>query len=41
VSYGIQDFDEKVQQATQRIQPYEKVKQATDNARKTGYKSVN
>lgn len=41
VSYGIQDFDEKVQQAIHRIQPFEKVKLATDNARKLGYTSVN
>lgn len=41
VSYGIQDFDEKVQQAIHRIQPFEKVKLATDNARNLGYSSVN
>ncbi|MBC6368963.1 oxygen-independent coproporphyrinogen III oxidase [Algoriphagus sp. AK58] len=41
LSYGIQDFDEKVQQAIHRIQPFEKVKLATDNARKLGYTSVN
>jgi oxygen-independent coproporphyrinogen III oxidase len=41
VSYGIQDFDSKVQLAIHRIQPFEKVKLATDNARKLGYNSVN
>src|SRR5690606_10292513 len=41
VSYGIQDFDENVQQAIHRIQPFEKVKEATENARKLGYSSVN
>lgn len=41
VSYGIQDFDEKVQQTIHRIQPFEKVKEATENARNLGYKSVN
>lgn len=41
VSYGIQDFDEKVQKAIHRIQPFEKVKEATENARKLGYTSVN
>lgn len=41
VSYGIQDFDLTVQRAIHRIQPFEKVKEATDNARKLGYSSVN
>lgn len=41
VSYGIQDFDLKVQEAIHRIQPFEKVKEATENARKLGYTSVN
>ncbi len=41
VSYGIQDFDLEVQKAIHRFQPFEKVKEATDNARKLGYTSVN
>jgi len=41
VSYGIQDFDLQVQRAIHRIQPVEKVKEATENARKHGYTSVN
>ncbi|MCS5488794.1 oxygen-independent coproporphyrinogen III oxidase [Algoriphagus limi] len=41
VSYGIQDFDETVQKAIHRIQPFEKVKQATEEARQLGYSSVN
>lgn len=41
VSYGIQDFDEKVQKAIHRIQPFEKVREATHNARNIGYDSVN
>ncbi|TFV97084.1 oxygen-independent coproporphyrinogen III oxidase [Algoriphagus kandeliae] len=41
VSYGIQDFDEKVQNAIHRIQPFEKVKQATEQARQLGYTSIN
>lgn len=41
VSYGIQDFDLKVQKAIHRIQPFEKVKEATENARLLGYTSVN
>ncbi|MBN7812356.1 oxygen-independent coproporphyrinogen III oxidase [Algoriphagus sp. H41] len=41
VSYGIQDFDQTVQRAIHRIQPFEKVKAATENARMAGYRSVN
>lgn len=41
VSYGIQDFDLTVQQAIHRIQPFERVKEATENARTLGYTSVN
>ncbi|GAA0878335.1 oxygen-independent coproporphyrinogen III oxidase [Algoriphagus jejuensis] len=41
VSYGIQDFDSKVQTAIHRIQPFEKVKEATENARTIGYSSIN
>ncbi|WP_296699134.1 oxygen-independent coproporphyrinogen III oxidase [Algoriphagus sp.] len=41
VSFGIQDFDLKVQQAIHRIQPLERVIEATDNARNSGYKSIN
>ena len=41
VSYGIQDFDLTVQQAIHRIQPFERVKEATKNARTLGYTSVN
>lgn len=41
VSYGIQDFDLAVQKAIHRIQPFEKVKEATENARKLGYSSIN
>ncbi|WP_111672477.1 oxygen-independent coproporphyrinogen III oxidase [Algoriphagus litoralis] len=41
VSYGIQDFDLTVQRSIHRLQPFEKVKEATENARKLGYKSVN
>jgi oxygen-independent coproporphyrinogen-3 oxidase len=41
VSFGIQDFDEKVQQAVHRIQPYEVTKGAMDLARKYGMVSVN
>ncbi|ELR72000.1 Coproporphyrinogen III oxidase, oxygen-independent [Fulvivirga imtechensis AK7] len=41
VSFGIQDLDLKVQQAINRIQPYENVKTATEAARRVGYTSVN
>lgn len=41
VSYGIQDFDLTVQKTIHRIQPFEKVKEATENARKLGYRSIN
>ena len=41
VSYGIQDFDPKVQKAIHRIQPLEKVREATENARNVGYTSIN
>ncbi|MGO1750881.1 MAG: oxygen-independent coproporphyrinogen III oxidase [Psychroflexus sp.] len=40
VSYGIQDYNPKVQIAIHRIQSFENVKKATENARKLGYKSV-
>jgi len=41
VSFGIQDFDEKVQIAVHRIQPYEITKKAMELARKYGMHSVN
>lgn len=41
VSYGIQDFDSKVQRAIHRFQPYEKVKQVTEVSREFGYNSIN
>ncbi|KAA3437132.1 oxygen-independent coproporphyrinogen III oxidase [Rufibacter hautae] len=41
VSYGIQDFDPLVQLTINRIQPFEKVQRATEEARSIGYESVN
>lgn len=41
VSLGIQDFDIKVQRIINRIQSFEAVKIATENARKIGYTSIN
>lgn len=41
VSLGIQDFDIKVQTAINRIQPFDKVKQVTEEIRKLQYSSLN
>ncbi|MEJ2005625.1 MAG: radical SAM protein, partial [Cyclobacteriaceae bacterium] len=41
VSYGIQDLNEVVQKAINRIQPYENVERVTRWARDIGYESVN
>lgn len=41
VSFGIQDFDEKVQVAVHRVQPYDITKAAMDLARKYNMVSVN
>ena len=40
VSYGVQDYDLKVQKAINRIQPFENVKKATEEARQIGYTSI-
>ncbi len=40
VSYGVQDYNERVQRTINRIQPFEKVKEATERAREIGYTSV-
>lgn len=40
VSYGVQDYNETVQKAIHRIQPFENVKRATELARDIGYTSV-
>ncbi|WP_127844859.1 oxygen-independent coproporphyrinogen III oxidase [Psychroflexus aestuariivivens] len=40
VSYGIQDYNPEVQKAIHRIQSFENVQKATENARKIGYTSV-
>lgn len=40
VSYGVQDYNETVQKAIRRVQPFENVKRATDMAREIGYTSV-
>jgi len=39
-SFGVQDYNEKVQKTINRIQPFEKVEAATNESRKIGYTSV-
>lgn len=41
VSLGVQDFDEKVQSAVNRVQPAELVQQTYDWARELGFRSIN
>jgi oxygen-independent coproporphyrinogen-3 oxidase len=41
ISYGVQDNDPDVQRVINRIQPLENVQEATANARKAGFNSVN
>ncbi len=41
ISFGVQDFDPKVQEAVHRIQSYEVTKKAIDITRDAGIKSVN
>lgn len=40
VSFGVQDYDPKVQLAIHRIQPFENVKKVTELARAIGYTSI-
>ncbi|AYM99326.1 oxygen-independent coproporphyrinogen III oxidase [Chryseobacterium sp. 3008163] len=39
-SFGVQDYDLKVQKAINRIQPFEKVKEVTEIAREIGYTGI-
>ena len=39
-SFGVQDYDEKVQKAINRVQPFDRVKFVTQKAREIGYESV-
>ena len=41
ISYGVQDFDDRVQKEIHRIQPYEITKNAVDMARAKGINSIN
>ena len=40
VSYGVQDYNEQVQEAIHRVQPFENVKRVTEEARVNGFTSV-
>ncbi|MBL6657111.1 MAG: oxygen-independent coproporphyrinogen III oxidase [Flavobacteriales bacterium] len=40
ISFGVQDYDEYVQQKINRVQSFEEVKSVTDDARKIGYTSI-
>lgn len=40
VSFGVQDYDPKVQKSINRIQPFENVKNVTEWAREIGYTSI-
>jgi oxygen-independent coproporphyrinogen III oxidase len=40
VSFGVQDLDDKVQRAINRIQPFQNLKEVTETARRIGYESV-
>ncbi|HRP61250.1 MAG TPA: radical SAM protein, partial [Vicingus sp.] len=39
-SFGVQDYDLKVQKTINRIQPFERVKEVTELSRKIGYNSI-
>jgi len=39
-SFGVQDYDPKVQKTINRVQPFENVKQVTDWSREIGYTSI-
>jgi oxygen-independent coproporphyrinogen-3 oxidase len=41
LSLGVQDFDEQVQKAVHRVQPFEQVQELTLSARALGFESVN
>lgn len=40
VSYGVQDYNSKIQKAINRVQPFENVKRATEMSREIGYTSI-
>jgi oxygen-independent coproporphyrinogen-3 oxidase len=41
VSFGVQDFDEQVQKAVHRVQPFEQVRELMLSARALGFESIN
>lgn len=41
ISFGVQDFDPKVQEHVNRVQPIEMVRATTEDARELGFESVN
>jgi oxygen-independent coproporphyrinogen-3 oxidase len=41
LSFGVQDFDEQVQRAVHRVQPYDSVRELVNDARALGFDSVN
>ena len=41
LSFGVQDFDEKVQRVINRVQPVEQVRRLTEEARDVGFEGVN
>ncbi|WP_338050791.1 oxygen-independent coproporphyrinogen III oxidase [Ramlibacter algicola] len=41
LSFGVQDFDPRVQQAVHRVQPYEQVAELVDASREIGFESIN
>lgn len=41
LSFGVQDFDEQVQRAVHRVQPFESVRMLMEAAREIGFESIN
>jgi len=41
LSFGVQDFDERVQRAVHRLQPHDAVRDLVDDARNLGFDSIN
>jgi len=41
ISFGVQDFDARVQQAVHRVQPYDSVRELMTSARALGFESIN
>jgi len=39
-SFGVQDYDPRVQKAINRVQPFERVREVSEIARETGYQSI-